>query len=82
MKSLSQAIEEANRKKKCHNCASTRLLELYASAGEIFCNYKGQEDISGLDAIQDGSDINFVICLDCGQVQGEWPQPTPEEFED
>jgi len=26
-----------------------------------------------IDNVCDGDDIQFEVCLDCGQMQGEWP---------
>jgi hypothetical protein len=34
-----------------------------------------------VEGLEGGDYISLKVCLECGQVQGEWPQPDPEEFE-
>lgn len=68
----------------CQRCESSRVLTLDGKCGDrCQFRYRDQEGIGyvpfGVEAIGGGGDyISVKICLECGQTQGEFPQPEPE----
>lgn len=70
----------------CQRCKSDRIVSVQAKCSDYcFAEYKGASrdgyvpsDI-GLDG---GDDVNMKYCLECGQIQGEWPLPEPDTSED
>ena len=67
---------------KCQACGSERLADLSTMCDMCIVNigereYTGQvPDDIGVSA--DGQFIEFQWCLDCGQIQGQWPLPDTE----
>lgn len=72
----------------CLRCNSDRLLEIQGKTADRFVmwNNKGQEyeGYPPMDAgIGDsGDDIEFTYCLDCGQIQDDFPVDDPTEFDE
>ncbi len=71
---------------KCQKCGSDRVLVCYAKASDCQ-NYtlagKFKEGYAPtIDGICGGDDLCPDICLNCGQVQGEFPKPPVEGLED
>jgi hypothetical protein len=64
---------------KCDSCSSERLLSVTAHASDSHhLEYKDKEHLGGmLDGLGIGSGdyTYFVLCLECGKVQGEFPIP-------
>jgi hypothetical protein len=67
---------------KCQKCDSDRVLNVSGKCSDM-CSYslKGQEadgyvpDDMGVGG---GDYLEVNVCLDCGQLQGEWPLPKTE----
>ncbi len=64
---------------KCDSCSSERLLSVLSRASDCHhLEYKGKEHqgymLNGL-GIGSGDDTQFVLCLECGKVQGKFPIP-------
>ena len=66
---------------KCMHCKSERLAELRARCKDQFhwksdkMEYDGYAHVPG-SLIGMGDDVEFTYCLDCGRIQGEFPQPS------
>jgi hypothetical protein len=64
---------------ECIKCKSDRIIDLQAHCSDLFClNYKDREIISSdyvpyEMGIGGGDDVLLEICMECGQVQGEFP---------
>lgn len=64
----------------CQTCQSTNLIVYNIDSGGFISGYlqDGQTLYETTDAVLPSAlsdlDINFVLCLDCGQVQGDWPE--------
>lgn len=70
----------------CQKCDSYRVISLSGkTADRCFVEYQDQS-YDGypprLPAISNSDYISVSICLECGQTQGLFPQPTPEQFEE
>jgi len=69
---------------QCQRCNSGRILDVNAhgrdcnhfalqlSTGEI-SEHEGY--VPGELGVGCGDDVEFTVCLDCGQMQGDWPLP-------
>ena len=64
----------------CKNCDSQRCMKIVAKSNDLnsvtintktYKNLYVPEDMG----IGGGDYISFMCCLDCGQIQGEWPVP-------
>jgi hypothetical protein len=71
---------------KCHRCDSERIAECSAYCSDCFHVEIGDKEHSGYvpDNLGFGGGNNFHIkvCLNCGQVQGQFPKPVTElEFQ-
>jgi hypothetical protein len=67
----------------CQRCNSKRVLSVYAHASDRHVwKMDGMEREDGYlpydIGIGGGDDIEFDLCLDCGQVQGQFPLPETE----
>jgi len=64
----------------CQRCNSTRLLDVSAKASDCVSLRSGEYEHHGEmpdDVNLGGGDyVRFTVCLDCGQIQGEYPLPT------
>lgn len=70
----------------CQRCESDRILNLMAKCSDL-CSVeiKGAKDhgyVPGGLGIGGDDYVEFRLCLDCGQVQGEFPRPLHEDLED
>jgi len=61
----------------CQRCKSTRILSIHAHGRD--CNvfriygYEHEGYVPGEFHIGCGDDVEFEMCLECGQVQGTFP---------
>lgn len=69
---------------KCDRCRSDRLIEFGAKvADECRSQYEGKGFYGYVPIIPGISDacgeyLEFVVCLECGAVQGDFPKPEPD----
>ena len=67
---------------QCKRCQSDRVAQVMAKSSDLNCvRLKGEEMDGYLPAdmgIGSGDYIEFDWCLECGQIQGEWPLPECE----
>jgi len=63
----------------CQKCESKRVMSLYGKCSDM-SNFSMQEFDHEHDGyaphipnVCGGDNIQFDVCLDCGQIQGEWP---------
>ena len=69
----------------CQRCGAERVIEIYAKHGsDLAAQYHDADHrgyntlgLSNLDS-QGIDHLFFDYCLECGQIQGEWPAPEPE----
>jgi hypothetical protein len=63
----------------CQRCKSIRLLNVCAKTSDCVYFRLGQAEhhdyIPHELNLGDGDYVHFAICLDCGQIQGEYPRP-------
>lgn len=64
--------------KKCQKCKSERVLEIQGKVSDCFDMWDNQgREYSGYVpddlGIGGNKDIQFHYCLECGQIQGEFP---------
>ena len=63
----------------CQECTSKRILSLYGKCNDRSNSSMQEYDhehngyAPHIDNVCGGDDIQFDVCLDCGQIQGEWP---------
>lgn len=69
---------------KCQKCDSDRVMTIDAKCSDQCsasikdverCDYAPY-----VDCIGGGDYIRFNVCLECGQMQGEFPEPDPEFY--
>lgn len=71
---------------ECQKCGSDRIMIISGKCADLFyASYKSHE-IDGYVpddiGLKDGGDyVDLDYCLECGQIQGEWPISDPD-FED
>ena len=68
----------------CQRCASSRLARITITSKDrniLTIDGKAIEGYppAGVGLGATGDDIRFAWCLDCGQIQGEWPAFPEEE---
>lgn len=65
---------------KCQKCKSQRILHAGAHCSDMGYFQIGDQEHNGYVpedlGIGGGDDMEIDLCLDCGQVQGQWPLPT------
>ena len=72
----------------CIKCSSDRIFSFDASHDDRFCcSFKGERKVEAdyapyIQGICGGDDTGFSLCLECGQVQDNFPKEFPEENED
>lgn len=70
---------------KCQNCQSERIIDILAhssdSNGFSMNGVEKEGYLPPIKGICGGDDVETAICLECGQVQGSFPQPTPVCFQ-
>ena len=63
----------------CQNCQSERVADAGGKCSDLSHFTLGEIDHQGYVpdevGIGGGDYIEFAYCLDCGQIQGEWPLP-------
>jgi len=69
---------------KCQRCESDRLFSVGGKSSDCNSwNFQGREGegyIPRVPNLGGGDYYDLEVCLECGQLQGKWPQPTPEEL--
>ncbi len=64
---------------KCQRCKSARVAAIGGKCSDMFWASIGKfecQDYVAEDMNIGGDDyIEFALCLECGQIQGEWPLP-------
>lgn len=64
---------------KCQRCDSTRIVSVAAHCNDLCMISIGKVEKEGYVpedlGIGGGDDVEFDLCLDCGQQQGTWPLP-------
>jgi len=67
---------------KCQKCGKERVMDVTGKTADMcFAELNGAEEDGYVPrdiGIGGGDYIRFAFCLDCGQIQGEWPVQTPE----
>ena len=66
----------------CQRCKSERVAHVSAKCSDLFNMDIGEKEYEGYvpgDVVFGlgchGDYVRFNICLDCGQMQGHWPNP-------
>jgi len=66
----------------CQKCNSERIADVGAKCSDLFNATFQTKDYDGYVpsdmGIGGGDYLDFSYCLDCGQIQGEWPLPETE----
>ena len=79
LENIKNIIKKAN---SCQRCESDRLINISAHHSDSFgCWYKGQEHIGYAPSIRGvcyNNDTEIKFCLECGQIQGEFPVEDPD----
>ena len=67
---------------KCQRCSSNRIIIINCKHSDMFGAEMHGIEHNGyaphIRGICGGDYTEFNTCLECGQMQGIWPQPTPE----
>ena len=71
---------------ECQRCESTRVLEIQAKCNDMFSMWMDEKEYQGYVpdeiGIGGGDYIEFAYCLDCGQIQKDFPLDIEDSFED
>lgn len=63
----------------CQKCGSKRILSFYGKCSDLFNGEIGDKSYDGYVpddlGIGGGDVVQGNVCLDCGQLQGQWPRP-------
>lgn len=67
----------------CQKCESHRLADITGKTSDLcFVTFHNEMEHEGFVPddinIGGGDYIRFSLCLNCGQIQGEWPVPLTE----
>lgn len=74
-------MNDVSGNKTCQRCSSTRVASGGGKCSDMFQSSMGDREKHGYvaDDMGVGGDyIEFTWCLECGQLQGEWPLPPCE----
>ncbi len=70
----------------CQRCKKDRLIDVQAKCSDCcIVSYKKAENNGYVPSdigIGGNNDVRLIYCLECGQIQGEWPLPEPDTSED
>ena len=72
----------------CERCKNKRILSVMGKCSDLTAFSIGNIEKQGEPVPEDiniggGDYIRFNLCLNCGQLQGDWPIPTTElEYEE
>lgn len=70
----------------CQKCGSERILEVDGktadSCSQQFGGSERNDYVTPNLNIGGGDYLRFAVCLECGQMQGEWPVENPEWAEE
>jgi len=68
--------------KKCQQCRSERLLSVHAHSRDCSAFLIGGNEhvgyVPGDLGLGKGDAVEFTMCMDCGQVEGNFPLPQAE----
>lgn len=71
---------------ECMRCGSERILDVSAKTSDRFAMFMNGKEYNGYvpaDIGIGGSDyMEFLYCLECGQIQDNFPVGDPIEFEE
>jgi hypothetical protein len=63
----------------CQRCKSERIASIYGKCSDLCVVTIGENEHDGYVpddmGIGGGDDISFEVCLECGQIQGDFPLP-------
>lgn len=67
----------------CQRCGSTRVVSISAKCSDLcFAAMSGDREHTGYVpydiGIGGGDYVDMIFCLDCGQIEGEFPLPVAE----
>lgn len=67
----------------CSRCESQRVCDIFGKCSDAFAIRLGEisrenDYVPGDFGIGGGDYIEFLFCMDCGQIQGEFPRPETE----
>lgn len=61
---------------KCQRCSSDRVLDIEARCKDIcHSTFKGNTSCDYPSTFGNGDNLDLSVCLDCGQVQEQFPLP-------
>lgn len=64
---------------RCQKCKSDRVISMYGKVSDMCHASIGDMEHEGYVpsdlGVGGGDDLDFELCLDCGQIQGEFPLP-------
>ncbi len=68
---------------KCSKCNSVRIADITGKTADlchitVMDNYEHDGDVPRDMGIGGGDYLSFSYCLECGQIQGDFPIPTTE----
>lgn len=68
----------------CQRCQSDRIITISGKCSDLFfAQYQGKEHQGYVDSTLGcggGDYIEMKYCLECGQIQGDFPKEEPEFF--
>jgi hypothetical protein len=70
----------------CQRCKSARVIKFNGKSGDLSSVWLGGKEHDGYVPsdmnIGGGDYVRFYVCLDCGQMQGNWPVPRTDMEDD
>jgi len=71
---------------KCQRCGKDRVMFVSAKCSDLcVAEYRGVEHDGyvpkGINIDRWGDYVDVKFCLECGQIQGKWPIPDPDQSE-
>lgn len=83
---VSEHVAEQEVLALCQSCGENRVLSIYSHPSDLnnvrYTKGRRKEgNLPYIEPIGGGDDINIAICLECGQVQGEFPVPEERMIE-
>ena len=65
-------------KTACHRCGGKQVASVFTKAPDATWWRLGAHEHEGIlsySGVGSGENVQFDYCIDCGQIQGEWPMP-------
>jgi len=67
---------------ECQRCGSDRIFETTSKSSDLNCTRfrsdEGEGYFPGIPNLGGGDYVELSVCLECGQVQGNWPVADPD----